>query len=127
MGYPQYGSDIDETRTPLEAGLGAFIDFKKDFIGKETLLKIQVEGVKQRLAGFVLLDKGVPKSGGSIFSENREIGVVTSGVHSPHLRNGIGLGYVVSRYTQPGLEIEIEAKDREIAAKIVDLPFYRKK
>jgi glycine cleavage system T protein (aminomethyltransferase) len=127
MGYLLYGNDIDETRTPLEAGLQAFIDFKKEFIGKDALLKLKAEGVKQKLSGFVLLDKDVPKTGGSIFSENREIGVVTSGGHSPFLRNGIGLGYVVSRYSQPGQEIEIEVKDREIAAKIVELPFYRKK
>ena len=127
MGYLLYGNDIDETRTPLEAGLQAFIDFKKEFIGKDALLKLKAEGVKQKLSGFVLLDKDMPKTGGSIFSENREIGVVTSGGHSPFLRNGIGLGYVVSRYSQPGQEIEIEVKDREIAAKIVELPFYRKK
>lgn len=127
MGYLLYGNDIDETRTPLEAGLQAFVDFKKEFIGKEALLKLKSEGVKQKLSGFVLLDKDVPKTGGSIFSENREIGVVTSGGHSPFLRSGIGLGYVVSRYSQPGQEIEIEVRDREIAAKIVELPFYRKK
>src|SRR5512143_1413945 len=127
MGYLMYGTDIDETRTPIEAGLSFFVDFKKEFIGRDALLKIKNEGPKQKLAGFVLLDKGVPKGGGSIFSENREIGVVTSGGHSPHLRKGIGLGYVVSRYSQPGQEIEIEIRDREIAAKIVDLPFYRKK
>ncbi len=127
MGYALYGCDIDETRTPLEAGLGTFVDFKKDFIGKGALLKLKAEGVKQKLAGFVLLDKGVARSGGSIFSENREIGVVTSGCQSPHVRKGIGLGYVVSRYAQPGQEIEIEVRDREIAAKIVELPFYRKK
>jgi aminomethyltransferase len=127
MGYLLYGNDIDETRTPLEAGLDAFVDLKKEFIGKDALLKLKAEGVKQKLAGFMLLDKDVPKAGGSIFSENREIGVVTSGGHSPHLRSGIGLGYVTSRYSQPGQEIEIEVKDREIAAKIVELPFYRKK
>lgn len=127
MGYLFYGSDIDETRTPLEAGLAAFVDFKKDFIGKEPLLKRKAEGTEQKLAGFVLVDKGAPKSGGSIFSENREIGIVTSGCQSPHLRAGIGLGYVTSRYAQPGQEIEIEVKDREIAAKIVELPFYKKK
>lgn len=127
MGYLQYGNDIDETHTPLETGLESFVDFKKDFIGKEALLKLKTEGTKQKLAGFVLLDKGVPKAGGSIFSENREIGVVTSGGHSPLLRNGIGLGYVISRYAQPGQEIEIEVKDREIAAKIMELPFYKKK
>jgi aminomethyltransferase len=127
MGYLLYGNDIDETRTPLEAGLTSFVDFKKDFIGKEALLKIKTEGVKQKLAGFILLDKGIPKSGGSIFSESRDIGVVTSGGHSPHLRTGIGIGYVISRYAQPGQEIEIEVRDKEIAAKTVDLPFYKKK
>jgi aminomethyltransferase len=127
MGYLLYGNDIDETRTPLEAGLQAFVDLKKDFIGKDALLKLKAEGVKQKLSGFVLVDKDVPKAGGSIFSENREIGMVTSGVHSPCMRAGIGLGYVTSRYSQPGQEIEIEVKDREIAAKIVELPFFRKK
>jgi aminomethyltransferase len=127
MGYLLYGNDIDETRTPLEAGLQAFVDLKKDFIGKDALVKLKAEGVKQKLSGFVLVDKDVPKAGGSIFSENREIGVVTSGAQSPCMRAGIGLGYVTSRYSQPGQEIEIEVKDREIAAKIVELPFYRKK
>jgi aminomethyltransferase len=127
MGYLMYGIDIDETRTPIEAGLAPFVDFKKEFIGRDALLKIKAEGPKERLVGFVLLDKGVPKSGGSIFSENREIGLVTSGAQSPHVRKGIGLGYVISRYAQAGQEIEIEVRDKEIAAKIVDLPFYRKK
>lgn len=126
-GHLLYGNDLDETRTPLESGLGSFVDFKKEFIGKEALLKLRAEGPKQKLAGFVLVDKGVPKSGGSIFSESREIGVVTSGVLSPHRRTGIGLGYVVSRYAQTGQEIEIEVRDKEIAAKIVDLPFYKKR
>ncbi len=127
MGYLLYGSDIDETRTPIEAGLASSIDFKKDFIGKDALQKLKTEGPKQKLAGFVLLDKGVPKSGGSIYSENREVGVVTSGCQSPHVRKGIGLGYLVTRYSQPGQEIEIEVRDREIAAKVVELPFYWKK
>lgn len=127
MGYLMYGIDIDETRTPVEAGLSSLIDFKQDFIGRDALLKSKNEGPKQKLAGFMLVDKGVPKGGGSIFSENREIGVVTSGAQSPRLRKGIGLGYVFSRYAQPGQEIEIEIRDREIAAKIVDLPFFRKK
>ncbi len=127
MGYLLYGCDIDETRTPLETGLLSFVDLKKDFIGRDALLKLKSQGVKQKLAGFVLLEKGMPRSGGSIFSENREIGVVTSGNQSPRFRNGFGLGYVVSRYAQPGQEIEIEVRDREIAAKIVELPFYRKK
>jgi len=127
MGYFLYGNDIRETRSPLEAGLGGFIDFKKDFIGKEELLKVMAAGVKEKIVGFELLDKGVPKGGNSLFSENREIGTVTSGGQSPHVRKGIGLGYVFSRYAQPGQEIEIELKDREIVAKTVALPFYHKK
>jgi aminomethyltransferase len=127
MGYALYGNELDETRTPIEAGLERLVNFKKDFIGKEALLKLKPEDTRQKLAGFMLLDKGIPREGGSIFSESREIGIVTSGSHSPHLRNGIGLGYVVSRYAQPGQEIEIELKDREIAAKTMELPFYRKK
>lgn len=127
MGYALYGNEIDETRTPMEAGLDRFVNFKKDFVGKEALLKLRPEDIKQKLTGFMLLDKGIPREGGSIFSESREIGIVTSGNHSPRLRNGIGLGYVISRYAQPGQEIEIELKDREIAAKTMELPFYRKK
>jgi aminomethyltransferase len=127
MGYPSYGYDIDEKRTPLQAGLTAFVDFKKEFIGKEALLAEKAAGVQEKLAGFLLTEKSAPRPGGSIFSENRQIGVVTSGAFSPALRNAIGLGYVVSRYAQPGQEIEIELRDREIVANIVELPFYRKK
>jgi aminomethyltransferase len=127
MGYLMYGNDIDETRTPIEAGLASFVDFKKDFIGTDALQKLAAQGTKDRLAGFVLLDKGIPKNGGGILSENRVVGVVTSGCQSPHARKGIGLGYVTSRYAQTGQEIEIEVKDKEIVARIVDLPFYRKK
>ena len=126
-GHLLYGNDLDESRTPFESNLGSFVDFKKEFIGKEALLKVQADGPKQKLVGFILVGTGIPKSGGSIFSESSDIGVVTSGVQSPYRRTGIGLGYVLSRYAQAGQEIEIEVRDKEIAAKIVDLPFYRKK
>lgn len=127
MGYPLYGNDIDETRTPLEAGLATLVDFRKDFTGKDALLKMKAAGVEQRIVGFILSDKAAPRPGGSIFSENREIGTVTSGAISPALRGGIGLGYVFTRYAQAGQEVDVEAKDREIAAQIEDLPLYRKK
>jgi aminomethyltransferase len=127
MGYLHYGNDIDERRTPFEAGYERFVDLKKDFIGRQALIQVKTEGVKQKLAGFMLIDKSVPRGGGSIFSENRVIGAVTSGTISPALRKGIGLGYVVSRYAQPGQEIEIEIRDREIAARIVELPFSKRK
>lgn len=127
MGYVMYGNDIDETHTPLEAGLDAFVDLKKEFIGRDALINQKTSGVKYRLTGFMLAEKVVPKSGSSIFSENREIGFVTSAGYSPSLFKTIGLGYVLSRYAQTGQEIEIEAKDREIAARIVERPFYRRK
>jgi aminomethyltransferase len=127
MGYPLYGIDIDESRNPVEAGLDRFVDFRKTFIGKDRLDAIRSAGTGQRLAGFILLDRNIPRYGGSIFSENREIGTVTSGALSPALRAGVGLGYVVTRYAQPGQEIEIEIRDREFAARIAELPFYKKK
>jgi aminomethyltransferase len=127
MGYRMYGNDIDATHTPVEAGLDHFVDFRKDFIGRDRLEALRAAGIDQRLAGFTLLDKNVPRNGGSIFSENREIGSVTSGAFSPSLRKGIGLGYVVSRYAQPGQEIEIEIRDREFVARIAEVPFYKKK
>jgi len=126
-GFLLYGNDIDETRTPIEAGQAAFVDLKKEFIGRDSLLKLTANGVQQKLVGFVLFEKGTPRTGGSIYSENHEIGIVTSGGHSSHLRKSIGLGYVAPRYAQPGLEIEIETKDREMAAKIAELPFFGKK
>lgn len=126
-GYVQYGIDIDETRTPIESGLMPVVDLHKAFIGKDALVKRAGEPIESRLVGFELYDKGIPKLGGTIFSENREIGSSTSGNHSPHRRKDIGLGYVLTRYSQPGQEIEIEVKDKEIAAKIIELPFYRRK
>ncbi len=126
-GYAMYGLDIDETRTPVEAGLLPVVDLHKSFIGKDAIVKHTGEAIQSMLVGFELYDKGIPRSGDTIFSENREIGSTTSGNHSSHRRKDIGLGYVLTRYAQPGQEIEIEVKDKEIAAKIVELPFYKRK
>jgi aminomethyltransferase len=126
-GYAQYGIDLDETRTPVESGLMQVVDLHKTFIGKDAIVKRASEPTQSKLVGYELYDKGIPKLGGIIFSENREIGSTTSGNHSPNRRKDVGLGYVLTRYSQPGQEIEIEVKDKEIAAKIVELPFYRRK
>jgi aminomethyltransferase len=126
-GYVLVGYDVDETRTPLESGLMKVVDLSKEFVGKEAILQRKNEGVKEMLVGYELFDKGIPKPGGTIFSENRDIGTVTSGNHSYQRRRDIGLGYVRTRYSQPGQEIEVEVKDREIAAKIIDLPLFRRK
>ncbi|MDA8100248.1 MAG: glycine cleavage system aminomethyltransferase GcvT [Nitrospiraceae bacterium] len=127
-GFAQQGNEIDKTRTPVETALLAVVDLSKDqFVGKAAIEKRKAAGAEEALVGFELLDKGIPKLGGTIFSENREIGTVTSGSHSYHRRRDIGLGYVKKRYDQPGQEVEIEVKDREVAAKIVHLPFYHRK
>lgn len=126
-GYPQNGTEFGTARHPLEAGLAKLLDLSSDFVGKAALLALQAEGVKEQIVGFELLDKGIPRTGSTIFSESREIGIATSGSHSTHCRRDIGLGYVLSRYAQPGQEIEVEVKDREVAARIVSLPFYRRK
>lgn len=126
-GYAQYGIDLDETRTPVEPGLMSLVDLHATFIGKDAIGKHTGEPILSKLVGFELYDKGIPRSGGTIFSESREIGSTTSGNYSPHRRKDIGLGYVLTRYSQPGQEIEIEVKDKEIAAKIVEMPFYKRK
>ncbi|NTW59292.1 MAG: glycine cleavage system aminomethyltransferase GcvT [Nitrospirae bacterium] len=126
-GYVMYGNDIDETRSPVEAGLMSIVDLNVDFLGRDAIVKRKTEGAKETIVGYELLDKGLPKPGATIFSESREIGIATSSAHSPHRRRDIGLGYVSVRYAQPGQEIEIEVKDQEIAAKIVSLPFYKRK
>lgn len=126
-GYVLYGSDIDETRTPVESGLMSVVNMNVDFLGRTAIAKRKAEAAGDQLVGFEMMDKGLPGSGAPIFSESREIGVATSAVHSPHCRRDIGLGYVSARYARPGQEIEIEVKDREIAARIVDPPFYKRK
>jgi aminomethyltransferase len=126
-GYVQNGLDLDGMRTPVEALLMPVVDFTVDFAGKAALMTRKAEGAKEQLVGFEMLDKGLPRPGGTIFSESREIGSATSGNHSPHRRKDIGLGYVATRYAQAGQEIEVESKDREIAARIVALPFYKRK
>jgi aminomethyltransferase len=126
-GYLRYGVDIDETRSPAEAGLMKVVDLSKEFSGKAAIRRRLDEGVREMLVGFELYDKGIPRPGGTIYSESREIGVVTSGNHSYTRRKDVGFGYVITRYALAGQEIEVEVKDREIAAKVIDMPFYRRK
>jgi aminomethyltransferase len=127
MGYRLYGSDLDETHTPVDAGLERFVDLGKDFIGRDSIEAVRFAGTSRLFVGFSLMDKTAPRCGGSIFSENREIGMVTSGAVSPSFRKGIGLGYVATRYAEPGQEIDIEIRDSEYPARIAALPFYRRK
>ncbi|HLF85909.1 MAG TPA: glycine cleavage system aminomethyltransferase GcvT, partial [Nitrospiria bacterium] len=128
MGYSLYGNDIDDNTTPVEAGLEWVVDFSKDdFIGKAALLEQKKNGPKRRLIFFELLQKGVPRKGFKIFSDGKEIGVVTSGNISPMLNKGIGIGYVLPEYAKPGIEVLVDIRGRVVPAIIVRRPFYLRK
>jgi len=124
MGYSLYGNDLSDTTSPIEAGLGWIVKFNKNFIAKDILARQKEEGVKRKLIAFVLSDKGVPRSGFSVLSEQGEqIGVVNSGSISPVIEKGIGLGYVDARFAKIGTAIKIDVRGRQLNATVCKLPF----
>lgn len=125
MGFCLYGNDIDDTTSPLEAGLGWITKLAKgDFTAKEILETQKAEGVKRKLVGFEMVDKGIPRHGYKIQStEGDEIGYVTSGTQSPSLEKAIGMGYVRKDLAVVGTEINIMIRDKAIKAKVVKMPF----
>lgn len=126
MGYCLYGNDLDETTTPLQAGLGWITKFadNKPFIGREILEKEKAEGVARKLCGFVLQEKGIPRHGYDIVNANDEvIGHVTSGTMAPSLKVGIGMGYVKPEYAKAGTEIAIKVRNKNLKAEVVKVPF----
>lgn len=125
MGFCLYGNDIDDTTSPLEAGLGWITKLAKgDFTAKEILETQKAEGVKRKLVGFEMVDKGIPRHGYKIQStEGDEIGYVTSGTQSPSLEKAIGMGYVRKDLAVVGTEINIVIRDKAIKAKVVKMPF----
>ncbi|HIE65545.1 MAG: glycine cleavage system aminomethyltransferase GcvT [Nitrospira sp.] len=127
MAYPLYGNDIDETTMPLQAGLERFIDFEKDFVGKEALLQEKEKGLGRKLICFELLVGGIPRSGQLIYSDQKEVGKVTSGNYSPSMRKGIGMGYVDLPFCDEGGELLIDIRGKVAPAVIVKKPFYKKK
>ncbi len=126
MGYCLYGNDIDDTTSPLEAGLGWITKFNKDFIAKDLLLQQKTDGLKRKLVGFELLDRGIPRKDYRILDEKEEvIGRVTSGTQSPSLGKAIGLGYVEKKFAKVGTEFFIEVRKKRLRAKVVKLPFWK--
>jgi len=122
MGYHLYGQDIDETRTPVEAGLSWVVKTGKgDFIGRDAILARMEDDARERLVGFELTVRGIPRPGQRILASGRDVGVVTSGTHSPSLKRGIGLGYVGNA---AGASLEIEIRGKTVPAKVVGTPFY---
>ncbi|MBK6266559.1 glycine cleavage system aminomethyltransferase GcvT [Marivirga sp. S37H4] len=123
MGYCLYGNDIDDTTSPLEAGLGWVTKFTKDFVNSENLKKQKEEGVKRKLVGFHMIDRGIPRHGYEILdAEGNTIGHVTSGTQSPNLGHGIGLGYVEKEFAAPETEIYIAVRKNKIKAVVKKLP-----
>ena len=123
MGYCLYGNDIDDTTSPIEAGLGWITRFSKHFVNDKNIRKQQEEGVVRKLVGFVMVDRGIPRHGYEIFNEDeKQIGKVTSGTISPSMGIGIGMGYVESNYMEPGNNILIGIRNKKLKARIVKMP-----
>jgi len=126
MGYCLYGNDIDDTTSPLEAGLGWITKFTKDFVNAEALKAQKEAGVTRKLVAFELTERGVPRHDYEIVdADGNNIGRVTSGTMSPSLGKGIGLGYVTVENSKVDSDIFIQVRKKQIPAKVVKLPFYK--
>ena len=124
MGYCLYGNDIDDTTTPLEAGLGWITKFTKDFIAKDILAKEKAGGINQKLIGLEMLEKGIPRHDYEIQNdEGEKIGRVTSGTQSPSLQKSIAMGYVNINYAKIDTQIFIKIREKLVPAKVVKMPF----
>lgn len=124
MGFALYGNDINDSTSPLEAGLGWITKFTKDFVNADALKQQKEAGVKKKLVGFELIDRGIPRHDYPIVDEGgSQIGIVTSGTMSPTMKKAIGLGYVPTEFATIGSEIFIDIRNQKIKAKVVKYPF----
>lgn len=126
MGFCLYGNDIDDTTSPIEAGLGWITKFSKIFTNSEALLAEKEAGVARKLIGFEMIDRGIPRHDYEIVdAEGNVTGKVTSGTQSPSLQKAIGMGYVDKVLAKEGTEIFINIRNNKIKAKVVKFPFYK--
>ena len=124
MGFCLYGNDIDDETSPLEAGLGWITKFTKEFTARSILEKQKAEGIKRKLVGFEMIEKGIPRHNYEIKDgSGNKIGHVTSGTQSPSLQKAIGMGYVKTEYAVIDYDIFIAVRDKMLKAKIVKMPF----
>ncbi len=121
-----HGQDIDAKHSLLECHYEKIVGWDKEFIGKRALLKKREQGVKEKLVGFELLERGIARNGCRLLKEGREVGIVTSGSFSPTLKKSIGLGYIGREFSSAGTEFEIEIRGKTVKAKVAKLPFYRR-
>jgi aminomethyltransferase len=124
--YCLYGNDLSVERTPIEAGLGWCSREETGFIGCEQIARIREAGPAERLAAFVVTDRGIPRQGNPVLHRGEVVGEVTSGSHSPSLGIGIGMGYVPAELAEPGTELEIDVRGKRRAARVEKKPLYRK-
>jgi aminomethyltransferase len=125
---PLYGHDIDETTTPLEAGLQRFVKLDgPDFCGRAALIRQRDEGVRRRLVGLEMLDRAIPRPHYPVLAQGREVGHVTSGTFSPTLGKGIALAYVPTELSAIGTELTVQVRGEPHPARVVKTPFYRRK
>ena len=122
-----YGNDIDHSTTPLEADLGWIVKLDKgDFMGRDVLQREESEGPRRKLVGFEMIDRGIARHGYPIVDGQQEIGVVTSGTHSPTLKKAIGLAYLPPDKSGPGTEFTVLIRGKEARARVVPTPFYKR-
>ncbi|SFO21444.1 aminomethyltransferase [Paenimyroides ummariense] len=127
MGYCLYGNEINDTTSPIAAGLGWVTKFTKDFVNSENIKADKENGVATKLIGFELIDRGIPRHDYEIVdAEGNVIGHVTSGTQSPSLNKGVGMGYVNKEFAKEGSEIFIRIRKNDVKAQVVKTPFYKK-
>ena len=127
MGFCLYGNDIDDTTSPIEAGLGWITKFTKDFTNRAAIEAQKTDGVSRKLVGFEMIDRGIPRHDYPVADSNGQvIGKVTSGTQSPTLGKAIGLAYVNTEFAKSGSEIHIMIRDKAVKALVCKIPFLRK-
>jgi aminomethyltransferase len=123
-GFCLYGNDIDDTTSPLEAGLGWVTKLNTEFVGRDKIADLKERGIQHRLVGFEMIDRGIPRQGYPILNaEGETIGEVTSGTQSPSLNKAIGMGYVEVAYKSPETEVYIQVRKKQLKARVVKTPF----
>ncbi len=128
MAYRLYGSDMDDSTTPLEAGLAWVVKLGKgDFIGREAMERQKAQGLPKKLAGFVLTDPGIARHGYPVLHQGKPVGTVTSGTRSPSLQTSVGLAYLPPALATEGTVFHVEIRGRAAAARITKTPFYKSK
>lgn len=124
MGFCLYGNDIDDSTSPIEAGLGWITKFTKNFVNSENLAEQKENGVERKLVGYEMIERGIPRHDYEILdADGNLIGKVTSGTQSPSLQKGIGMGYVKTAFSKIGTDIYIKIRDNKILARVVKMPF----